>query len=430
MSPGLSVAHYRITVKLGQGGMGEVWRATDTKLGREVAVKILPEVFAQDADRMARFQREAHVLASLNHPNIAHIYGVQDRALVIELVEGETLPAPLPIETGMAYARQIAEALEYAHEKGVIHRDLKPANIKVTAEGTVKLLDFGLAKAVEDRLRPGEDLSDSPTLTLGATRVGVVLGTAAYMSPEQASGKPADRRADIWSFGAVLYEMLAGKKAFEGESVSDTLASVLKLDPDWTALPDATPPNIRNLIRRCLTKDRRQRLQAIGEARITLESPAEELAPATPPSRSWVGIAGWLVAAAATLVAANLALVHFRQPPLHPLMQFEAELGRDLALPQRQWGSSIVLSPDGSLTAVVVRRADGQVQLGTRRLDQSQITLLPGTEGAFAPFSLRMGGGSLLIRQASSRRLHPKGVRLLLSAMLALEGVGATMALS
>src|SRR5262249_28189437 len=254
--------------------MGEVYRARDLKLKRNVALKVLPEAFAGDPGRMRRFQREAEVLASLNHPNIAHVYGVEERALVMELVEGETLSGPLPIETVLQYSRQIAEALEYAHERGVIHRDLKPANIKVTTEGMVKLLDFGLAKATEDPAAASEDPSNSPTLTLGATSVGVIMGTAAYMSPEQANGKSVDKRADIWSFGAVLYEMLAGKKAFEGESVADTLATVMKLEPDWSVLPRDVPASVQKLLRRCLTKDRKQRLRDIGEARIILENRA------------------------------------------------------------------------------------------------------------------------------------------------------------
>src|SRR5215467_5106557 len=272
MTLGTKLGSYKITALIGKGGMGEVYRATDTKLKREVALKVLPEVFACDPGRMNRFQREAEVLASLNHPNIAHIYGVEDFALAMELAEGETLAGPLPIETALNYAKQIAEALEYAHERGVVHRDLKPANVKITPEGVVKLLDFGLAKAVsganasatarshqemDDRAAPG-DASNSPTLTVGATSVGVIMGTAAYMSPEQASGKIADRRSDIWSFGAVMYEMLSGKQAFAGESVSDTLASVLKLDPDWSALPQGTPASILKLVRRCLTRDRTQ----------------------------------------------------------------------------------------------------------------------------------------------------------------------------
>src|SRR5262252_8351346 len=282
MTPGTKLGPYEIQTLIGKGGMGEVYRARDTKLKREVAIKVLPEVFARDPGRMIRFQREAEVLASLNHPNIAHIYGVEDCALAMELVEGETLAGPLPIETALNYAKQIAEALEYAHERGVIHRDLKPANVKITPDGVVKLLDFGLAKAVsganasatarshqetEDPAAPG-DASNSPTLTLGATSVGVIMGTAAYMSPEQAGGKVVDRRSDIWSFGAVLYEMLSGTQTFAGESVSDTLASVLKVDPDWSAMPKDTPVSILKLMQRCLTKDRKRRLQAIGEARI------------------------------------------------------------------------------------------------------------------------------------------------------------------
>ena len=280
---GTALGSYEIQSLIGAGGMGEVYRARDTRLKRVVAIKVLPPAFAADPQRMARFQREAEVLASLNHPGIAAIYGLEERALVMELVEGQTLAGPLPLDTALNYARQIAEALEYAHERGVMHRDLKPANIKITPEGVVKLLDFGLAKAIEDPV-PSGDPSESPTLTLGATRAGVILGTAAYMSPEQAHGKAADRRADIFSFGAVLYEMLTGKRAFTGESVGDTLASVLKLDPDWKNLPAETPESIRRLLKRCMAKDRKQRLQAIGEARITLENPGSEAEPPSPPS--------------------------------------------------------------------------------------------------------------------------------------------------
>jgi serine/threonine protein kinase len=211
----------KFLASLGAGGMGEVYRARDTRLKREVALKVLPEAFTNDPERMARFQREAEVLASINHPNIAHVYGLEEQAIAMELVEGKTLAGPLSIDTALDYARQIAEALECAHEKGVIHRDLKPANIKVTPEGVVKVLDFGLAKAIEDRAAAVGDPAISHTLTVGATRVGTILGTAAYMSPEQAAGKAADRRSDIWSFGAVLYEMLTGKRAFDGESVSE-----------------------------------------------------------------------------------------------------------------------------------------------------------------------------------------------------------------
>src|SRR5690348_4088018 len=258
--------------------MGEVYRARDTRLKRDVALKVLPAAFANDVERMARFQREAEVLAALNHPHIATIYGVPEssdvRALAMELVEGETLRGPLPLDTALEYARQIAEALEAAHEKGIIHRDLKPANVKITPEGNVKVLDFGLAKAFDSEPASGS-LSNSPTLivTIGETRPGMVLGTAAYMAPEQARGQSVDRRADIWSFGAVLFEMLTGKMAFAGDNITDILASVVKLEPEWSALPSSTPKHVRTLLRRCLTKDRRLRLQAIGEARIALEHP-------------------------------------------------------------------------------------------------------------------------------------------------------------
>src|SRR5579862_1248323 len=232
MGPQQTIAHYRITSKLGEGGMGEVWRATDTKLGRDVAVKILPEGFAQDCDRMARFTREAQVLASLNHPNIAAIYGVEERALVMELVEGETLAeriaqGPMAVEDALPILCQLIDALEYAHEKNIIHRDLKPANIKITPEGKVKVLDFGLAKALTPEMAAGNPAS-SPTLTMRSTVLGTLLGTAAYMAPEQARGQNVDKRADIWAFGVVLYEMLTGEQLFHGETISDTLAAVLR----------------------------------------------------------------------------------------------------------------------------------------------------------------------------------------------------------
>ncbi|MFZ0934748.1 MAG: serine/threonine-protein kinase, partial [Bryobacteraceae bacterium] len=286
---------YEILSPLGAGGMGEVYRARDSKLNRDVALKVLPERLARDPDRMARFQREAQMLAALNHPNIAAIYGFEEsggvRALVMELVEGVTLakrigagtvgaglaPAPgrpqrspLHADDALAIARQIAEGLEYAHEKGIIHRDLKPANIKITPEGTVKVLDFGLAKAL-GREGPAGDISNSPTETAAATQAGVIVGTVAYMSPEQARGKTVDRRTDIWAFGCVLFEMLAGQKAFEGETVSDVLAAIIRAGPDWNALPETTPASIERLIRRCLNKDPKQRLRDIGDARIAIE---------------------------------------------------------------------------------------------------------------------------------------------------------------
>src|SRR6267378_5348983 len=269
LSAGTRLGPYEIQAPLGAGGMGEVYRARDTKLGRDVAIKILPEVFTSNPERLARFEREARMLAALNHPHIGAIYGVEDaesvHALVLELVEGDTLGerlrrGPLPLTDALAIARQIAEALESAHERGIIHRDLKPANVKITPDGTVKVLDFGLAKAASyDGV--GFDLEQSPTITVGATSAGAILGTAAYMSPEQARGKVVDKRTDIWAFGCVLYELLTGKQAFEGESVTETLAAVLKAEPDWTLLPATTPPSIRVLLRRCLQKDVTRRLR-------------------------------------------------------------------------------------------------------------------------------------------------------------------------
>jgi serine/threonine protein kinase len=273
---------YEILSPLGAGGMGEVYRARDTKLGREVALKVLPQAFVADAERMARFQREAQVLASLNHPNIATIHGLEDsgsvHALVMELVEGATLAerlksGPVPLDEALPLARQMAEALEYAHERGVIHRDLKPANVKITPEGVVKVLDFGLAKALNPQDSAAHvNQTHSPTVSIAATQAGVILGTAAYMSPEQAKGRTVDRRADIWAFGCVLYELLTGKAAFEGETVSDTLAAVIRDEPDWKRVPATTPSSIVTLVRRCLIKDPKQRLRDMGDGRVAIEA--------------------------------------------------------------------------------------------------------------------------------------------------------------
>jgi eukaryotic-like serine/threonine-protein kinase len=279
LANGTKLGPYEILSPLGAGGMGEVYRARDTKLAREVALKVLPEGFAADGQRMARFEREAQLLAALNHPHIAAIYGLEEsggtRALVMELVEGPTLAerilqGPIAVDEALPLARQVAEALEYAHERGIVHRDLKPANLKVTPDGAVKVLDFGIAKALEDGPATA-DISSSPTLTAAATRAGVILGTAPYMSPEQARGKTIDRRTDIWSFGCVLFQMLTAKLAFPGETVSDTLAAVITKEPEWSRLPAATPPRLRELLRRCLQKDPRKRLQSMGDARLEIE---------------------------------------------------------------------------------------------------------------------------------------------------------------
>src|SRR5271170_1675534 len=269
---GETIGSYRITAKLGAGGMGEVYRARDTKLDRDVAIKVLPAALAQDPERLARFEREAKVLASLNHPNIAQIYGIEDRALVMELVEGQTLQGPLPLETALNYARQIADALEAAHEKNIIHRDLKPANIMITPAGVVKVLDFGLA-AVAQSSDPSNP-ANSPTLTISPTRAGMILGTAAYMAPEQARGQAVDKRADIWAFGVVLYEMLAGRQPFRGETTTDVLAAVVTQEPEW----DRIPTKVRRLLQSCLQKDPKQRLQAIGDWRLPIDD-APQVAP-------------------------------------------------------------------------------------------------------------------------------------------------------
>src|SRR2546427_3914439 len=273
ISPGVRLGAYEILALIGAGGMGEVYRAKDTKLHRDVAIKVLPDLFAKDPERLARFEREAHVLAALNHPHIAAIYGLEEangsQFLILELVEGETLAerlkaGPLRLTQALTIARQVADALQAAHEKGIIHRDLKPANIALAADGQVKVLDFGLAKALEPDL--SKDISNSPTLTLAATQAGVIQGTAAYMSPEQAKGRVADKRSDVWAFGAVLYEMLTGQRAFAGEDVSDILATVLKSEPDWTALPADVPASIRTLVKRCLEKDRARRVADVAAA--------------------------------------------------------------------------------------------------------------------------------------------------------------------
>ncbi len=296
LQPGSRLGSYEVTALIGQGGMGEVYRARDTKLGRDVALKVLPDVFSDYPERLARFQREARVLASLNHPNIASIYGLEEqdgvRALVLELVEGPTLAeriaqGAIPIDEALPIARQMAEALEAAHEAGVIHRDLKPANVKVKADGIVKVLDFGLAKALSPE-REG-DPSESPTLTAAATQKGVIMGTAAYMSPEQAAGKAVDKRGDIWSFGVVLYEMLTGQRLFTGETVSHVLAKVLDRELDFGALPTSTPAPIRRLLRRCLERKPKRRLGDVAEALSHLEeaavsSPAETTPPIPAPT--------------------------------------------------------------------------------------------------------------------------------------------------
>jgi len=411
LTSGAKLGPYEILSPLGAGGMGEVYRARDSKLGREVALKVLPAEFASDPERMARFAREAQVLASLNHPNVAHIYGLEDsgavRALVMELVEGSTLAqriqqGALPLDESLGIARQIAGALEYAHEQGIVHRDLKPANVKVTTDGTVKVLDFGLAKAIENT-PVTENISNSPTLSMAATQAGVILGTAAYMSPEQAKGKTVDRHADIWACGVVLYEMLAGKQLYEGETAPETLAHVITKEPSWDSLPAGTPTAIRHLLERCLTKDRRTRLQAIGEARIIIEhylaNPSASTAsiervtverdakqPALRPALSWAiaGVLGVIVA-----LFMSWAMWRSSSVPASPI-RFSAEVGAPVVLAVDA-GASAVVSPDGS--KFVFRASEvgpnQKTRLYVRQRDQLQATPLAGTEGArdqfFAP---------------------------------------------
>jgi Tol biopolymer transport system component len=380
---------------LGAGGMGEVYRAMDTKLGREVALKVLPAAVAADVDRMARFTREAQVLATLNHPHIAMIYGVEDaggtRALVMELVEGPTLAdridaGPIPVDESIAIAREIAEALEAAHEKGIVHRDLKPANIKVTPEGKVKVLDFGLAKAMAENSMVSDPVN-SPTLTIAATQAGIILGTAAYMPPEQARGKAVDRRADIWAFGVVLYEMLTGARGYSGDTAAETLAAVIKDELDWSKLPPETPAYVRRLLKRCLDKDPRKRLRDIGEARIMLEegdkglgeAPVSQPVAAAPPPPAPRKLP-WALAGALLVTAAALAFVHFTEKPAPPRV-----LRYSLELPEKSAVHSFAASPDGR-TVVFAAGAQGKRQLWVRSLDTLEAHALPGTDGAQYPF--------------------------------------------
>ena len=390
MSPEQMIGHYRVVSKLGEGGMGAVYRATDTRLNRDVAIKVLPPAFREDAARMQRFEREAQVLASLNHPNIAAIYGIEQGAIVMELVEGADLKGPLPVETAIHYARQIAAALDSAHEKGIVHRDLKPANIKVTAEDTVKLLDFGLAKATEASAAsagPGSP-TFSPTLSLQMTQAGMILGTAAYMSPEQARGKPVDKRADIWAFGVVLYEMLTGAPLFgEVETVSDALASVIKSEPDWSALPADTPRHIRRLLERCLRKDPKLRLRDIGDARMLLDEPSEP-APLTatpaaataPAGRSWMPWA--LGVTAAVALAMGVLLWRATRPVDRPPMWLSVDLGPDARAAR---DLTAVISPDGTRLVFPIGEP-GASKLAVRPLAQPNATPLAGTEGGSYPF--------------------------------------------
>ena len=406
LTPGTRLGHYDVTSLLGEGGMGQVWQATDTQLNRQVALKILPDAFASDPERLARFTREAQILASLNHPNIAQIHGIEEaegtRALVLELVEGPTLAdriarGPIPLDEALPIAKQIAEALEAAHEAGVIHRDLKPANIKVREDGTVKVLDFGLAKALDPN--PEGDPSQSPTLTAAATQMGVIMGTAAYMSPEQARGKPVDKRADIWAFGAVLFEMLTGRPLFERGDVSEVLASLVLKEPDLTAVADDTPPAMRTVLRRCLVKDPKRRLRDIGEARLLLETDAaqSEISFRTGP-RSSDTAAGdrstdsgwrWRTALVAGVVVGVMVSAGAFWWMTAGDSAGSARVTRYLIHPPEGYSidsmSGLAISPDGNRLVYSATDGRGFQYLFLRDREQVESVRLDGTEGGYQP---------------------------------------------
>jgi Tol biopolymer transport system component len=372
---GEAIAHYQITAKLGEGGMGEVYRAIDTKLGRDVAIKVLPDAFANDPDRLQRFQREAQVLASLNHPNIAQIYGLEEsdktRCIVMELVEGQTLQerlkrGPIPLDEALPIAKQIAEALEAAHEKGIVHRDLKPANIKLTPDGAIKVLDFGLARISETSSDP-TNLSNSPTLMSAASIPGMIMGTAAYMSPEQARGKAVDKRADVWAFGVVLFEMLTGRRLFQGEDASETLAAVIKEEPPWKLVP----AQVRRLLQGCLEKDPTRRLRDIGDAWRLVEDTPQSM---HSPRQLWLS---WGPAAVFAVVAALAFWAPWRTaPPAPEPKRFQ------ILVPDKTSVGRFAVSPDGRWLAFAGTGADGVRRLWVRAMDSLEVRPLHGTEGA------------------------------------------------
>ena len=426
LAPGTRLGVYEVTAQIGEGGMGQVYRARDTKLNRDVAIKVLLPAVANDPDRLARFSREAQVLASLNHPNIAHIYGVEDadgtRALVMELVEGPTLAdriaqRPIPLDEALPIAKQIAEALEAAHETGIIHRDLKPANIKVRPDGTVKVLDFGLAKAMEPAAGSSPSMSMSPTLTTPAmTQAGMILGTAAYMSPEQAKGRPVDKRSDIWAFGCVLYEMLTGRRAFEGEDVSDTLAFILTKEPDWTALPATAPAPLRKLLRRCLEKDRKRRLADAADARLEIDealtAPSIEasipgslhpstLANLSTPSR----VLPWAVASALGL---GLAVVLLLWAPWREAPPTQLSVRFQIPPPGTSAAEMFTLSADGRHLAFIANTG-GPNQLWLRDMEVLDSRALAGTDGARYPFWSPDGGYLGFFAQGKLKKISIAG---------------------
>ncbi|HEX5069343.1 MAG TPA: protein kinase [Vicinamibacterales bacterium] len=406
LTTGTKLGSFEVGASIGEGGMGQVYRARDTKLGREVALKVLPPSLAGDPDRLARFHREAQVLAALNHPNIAQIYGFEQHAplddargaasesrtaLIMELVEGPTLAdriehGALPVDEALNIARQIATALEAAHEQGIVHRDLKPANVKVKEDGTVKVLDFGLAKALDPAAGPGGDVTNSPTLTARSTQLGTILGTAAYMAPEQAKGKAVDKRADIWAFGVVLFEMIAGQRAFKGDDVSDVLAAVLRQEIDWSALPPSTPANVKRVLARCLERDPKKRLRDIGDVWIGMDVPEPQAAPAAAvapePKRSSFLMRALPWAAAILVAAGSWAWISANRTVAepHPVTRAMESIAATAAFTS--------VSPDGTKLVYAMAGEKGTINLALRNFDEFASRLVPGTDGGtFATFS-------------------------------------------
>ena len=440
LTPGTRLGVYEVAEKIGAGGMGEVYRARDTKLDRDVALKVLPDLFANDPERLGRFQREAKALASLNHPNIGSIYGIEDDeadgviALVLELIEGPTLAdriaqGPIPLDEALPIARQIAEALEAAHERGIIHRDLKPANVKVKSDGSVKVLDFGLAKAFQpDASDPGVSASPTLSLTAAATQMGMVIGTAAYMSPEQAKGVAVDKRADVWAFGCVLYEMLTGRRVFDARDVSEVLASVLLKDPDLTSLPTDVPPSVRSLLGRCLVKESKDRLRDVGEARVALRdagtAPSASVAPAAPAPRPdptvavaselriWQRPVPAIIFVLLAAVITGLAVGYTLQPESPRIVRFAISPDDAAAIHIATDSPDVAISPTGEHIAYLTGTVGfGGERLHVRPLDQlASETLVAAGElnspffspdGTSVGFYDRRGGSGQVLQRVS-----------------------------